>query len=49
MALVADLRRGVINTIAASHLNPGAIRYRLLRAYGVKLDRFGRAEDRLLS
>jgi maltose O-acetyltransferase len=39
MALVADLRRGVINTIAASHLTPAAIRYRLLRAYGVKLDR----------
>src|SRR5450631_4696090 len=39
MALVADLRRGVINTIAASHLTPAAIRYRLLRAYGVILDR----------
>jgi len=39
MALLADLRRGVINTIAASHLTPAAIRYRLLRAYGVKIDR----------
>jgi maltose O-acetyltransferase len=29
----------VINTVAASHLTPAAIRYRLLRAYGVKLDR----------
>ena len=39
MALLADVRRGVINTIAASHLTPAAIRYRLLRAYGVKIDR----------
>ncbi len=39
MALVPDLRRGLVNTIAASHLTPAAIRYRLLRSYGVKIDR----------
>lgn len=39
MALVADLRRGLVNTIAASHLTPAAIRYRILRWYGVKIDR----------
>jgi maltose O-acetyltransferase len=39
MALVADLRRGLVNTVAASHLTPAAIRYRVLRSYGVKIDR----------
>jgi maltose O-acetyltransferase len=37
MAIGDDARRGLINTIAASHLTPPAVRHRLLRWYGVTI------------
>ena len=37
MAIGADARRGLINTIAASYLTPPSVRHRLLRWYGVTL------------